>query len=89
MKANQDKCHPIVSKNGGVSMHIFPFEIKNTNCEKLLRIKVDRILNFNEHLDGVIKKASHKVNELSRITPFMNISKSCILMNSFFNLQFN
>ena len=70
-------------------MHIGPFEIKNTNCEKLLGIKVDSRLNFNEHLDGIIKKASRKINALSRIIPFMNISKRRILMNSFFNSQFN
>ena len=83
MKANQDKCHLIVSKNENVSMHIGPFEIKNNNCEKLLGIKVDNRLNFNEHLDGIIKKTSRKINALSRITPFMNISERCILMNSF------
>ena len=76
MKANQDKCHLIVSKNKNVSMHIGPFGIKNTNCEKLLGIKVDSRLNFDEHLDGIIKKASRKINALSRITPFMNISKT-------------
>ena len=70
-------------------MHIAPFEIKNTNCEKLLGIKVDSRLNFNEHLDGIIKKASRKINALSRIIPFMNISKKRILINSFFNSQFN
>ena len=89
MKANRDKCHLIVSKNENISMHIGPFEIKNTNCEKLLGIKVDSRLNFNEHLDGIIKKASRKINALSRITPFMNISKKRILMNSFFNSQIN
>ena len=58
------------------------------SCEKLLRIKVDSRLNFNEHLDGIIKKASRLINALSRITPFMNISKRHIFMNSFFNWQF-
>ena len=58
MKANQDKCHTIVSKNENVSMYIGPFEIKNTNREKLLEIKVNSTLNFSEHLDGIIKKAS-------------------------------
>ena len=82
MKANHDKCHLIVSKNENVSMYIGPFEIKNTNCGKLLGIKVGTRLNFNEHLDGLIQKASRKVNTLSRITPFMNISKKHILMNS-------
>ena len=70
-------------------MHICPFEIKNTNCEKLLGIKVDSRLNFIEYLDGIIKKASRKINASSRITPFMNRSKRRILMNSFFNSQFN
>ena len=70
-------------------MHIGPFEIKSTNCEKLLGIKVDIRLNFNEHLDGIIKKTSPKINALSRIKPFMNISKRRILMNSFLNSQFN
>ena len=57
MKANQDKCYLIVSKNENIFMHIGPFEIKNANCEKLLGIKVDSRLNFNEDLDGIIKKS--------------------------------
>ena len=67
MKANQYKCHLIVSKNENVSIHIGPFEIKNTNCEKLLGIKVDSRLNFIEHLDGIIKNATRKISTLSSI----------------------
>ena len=51
-------------------MHKGPFEIKNVRCEKLLRIKVDSRLNFNEHLGSIIKKTSRKINALSRITHF-------------------
>ena len=69
-------------------MHIGLFEIKS-NFEKLLGIKADSRLNFNEHLDGIINNASGKINALSRATPFMNISKRRILVNSFFNSQFN
>ena len=61
MKANQDKYHLIVSQNESASVHNGPFEMKNTNCEKLLGIKVDSRLNFSEHLDGIIKKASRKI----------------------------
>ena len=43
-------------------MPIGPFEIVKNNCEKLLGIKVDSRLNFNEHLDGIIIKASRKIN---------------------------
>ena len=67
-------------------MFIGPFEIKNTNCEKLLEIKVDTRLNFNEHLDGIIKKARRKINALSRITPIMNITKSSISYELIFQL---
>ena len=56
-KGNQDKCHLIVSKNENISIHIGPFEIKNTNCEKLLRIEVDSRLNLNENLNSIIKKS--------------------------------
>ena len=42
MKTNQDKCRLIISKNENVSIHIGPFEIKNTNSEKLIGIKVAR-----------------------------------------------
>ena len=52
-------------------MYTGPFEIKNTNCEKLLGIKVDSRLNFNDHFGGIIKKASRKINALSRTKPFI------------------
>ena len=48
MKTNQDKCHLIVNKNENVSVHIVTFEIKNTNCKKLLGVKVDSRLKFND-----------------------------------------
>ena len=63
--------------------------IENSTCEKLLGIKVDNKLNFNEHLDGIIKKASRKVSALSRIFPFMDLTKRRFLMNSFFASQFS
>ena len=67
-------------------MFISPFEIKNTNCKNLLGIKVDTRLNFNEHVDGIIKKARRKINALSRITPIMNITKSSISYELIFQL---
>ena len=45
-------------------------------------------LNLKEHLDGIIKKASRKINALSRTAPYMNVAKRRLLMN-FFASQFN
>ena len=89
MKANHDKCHLLVSGKNNVTMNASGFKIKNSECEKLLGIKVDCGLKFENYLSGVIKKASNKINALSRVTPFMNLSKKKMLMNSFFKSQFS
>ena len=85
MKANISKCHLLVNKNDEVVINLGETEIKNSEYEKLLGIKVDTKLNFNEHLNDIISKASRKVNALSRVVPYMSLSKKKILMNSFFN----
>ena len=89
MKANHDKCHLRVNGKNDVTMNASGCKIKNTECEKLLAIKVDCTLMFENYLDGVTKKTSNKINALFRVTPFMNLSKKKILMNSFFKSQFN
>ena len=58
-----------------MNLKIGNINIENSTCEKLLGVKVDKKLNFNEHLDGIIKKASRKVSTLSRIFPFMDLPK--------------
>ena len=58
-------------------------ELENTSSQKLLGIVIVNKPNFKEHLEGIIKKASQKVNVLSRITPYMNLTKRKLLMNSF------
>ena len=89
MKANINKCHLLVNKKNEVIIKLGKTEIRNSEYEKLLGIKVDTKLNFNEHLNDIISKPSHKVNALSRVVPYMNLSKKKILMNSFFNSQFS
>ena len=89
MKENKDKCHLIVSSNEHVSMKLDNIELENSNCERLLGAEIDSKLNFKEHLDEIIKKASRKINALFCIIPYMDIAKRRLLMNSFFTLQFN
>ena len=36
MKTNYDKCYLPVSKNENASMHVVPFEIKSSNCRKVI-----------------------------------------------------
>ena len=88
MKANSDECHLITSKLSCMNLKIGDTNIKNSTSKKLLGIKVGNKFNFNEHLDGIIKKAIRKVSSLSSIFPFIDITKRRFLMNSFFALQF-
>ena len=66
MKANLSKCHLLVNKNDEVTIRIGDTEIKNSEYEKLLGIKVDTKQNFNEHLNDMISKVRSKVKAMSR-----------------------
>ena len=65
-------------------MELDNIEIEKSNCKRLLGIKIDSKLNFKEHLDQIIKKASRKISTLSGIASYMNIVKQRLLLNSFF-----
>ena len=89
LKSNPDKCHALVSTNNSVDIKIGDYVISNSECEKLLGVKIDVNLNFNTHISELCKKASRKVSALARVTPFMEIGKRKLLMNAFFTSQFS
>ena len=62
-------------------MKVCDYTIGNSQCEKLLGVKIDVNLNFNEH--------SRKISALARIAPFMSIGKRKVVMNAFFTTQFS
>ena len=91
MKANSDKCLLITRKQSCLNLKIGNINIKISTCENCQELQKFRNykLNFNEQLDGINKKASRKVSVLSRIFPFMDLTKRRLLMNSFFSSQFS
>ena len=89
LKGNADKCHFLVSTSQEVSLNVNNFKIKNSDCEKLLGVKFDSKLRFDQQITDLCRKASRKIHALARVTPFMNLSKRRLLMNSFFKTQFN
>ena len=84
IQANKNECLLAINNNEKVSMNRHDIEIENTSSGKLLSIIIDSKLNFKQHLEGIIKKFSRKVNVLSRITPYVNLVKPNLLMISFF-----
>ena len=81
--------HALVSTNKHLNMKVCDFTIGNRECEKLLGVKIDVNLNFNEHISDLCKKASRKISALARVAPFMSIEKRKVVMNAFFTSQFS
>ena len=82
MRANPDKCHLLTSSRDKVSICVDNCDIKSSKCEKRFGIKIDNKLNFNTHVEEIWKKAGQKLNALSRVTPYMGLSKRRILLNA-------
>ena len=57
--------------------------IERSDCEKILGVKIDYKLNFHEHVKTFCSKTNNKLKRLARATPYMNVEKKKILMNSF------
>ena len=57
--------------------------------EKLLGVKVDHELSFDEHVSSLCKKASRKVNALSRIASYMTFDQRRLILNSFITSHFS
>ena len=49
----------------------------------------DNKLKSEKHINTICQKANRKLNALARITPYMELTKRRILMNAFFDSQFN
>ena len=58
LKNNVDKCHVLVSTNKPVGIKVGDCTIDNSECEKLLGVKIDVNLNFNDHISHLCKKAN-------------------------------
>ena len=89
MKGNTDKCNLIMSTNNALEIQVGESFIKTSNCGKLLGIKIDYKLTFDNHINNLWKNANKKLRTLTRAMSHMNIEKKKLLTNSFFNAQFN
>ena len=87
MKASADKSHLLVSSDGSCTAKIEDFNIKNTTEVKMLGVKFDSNLSFENHVTSLCKKASQKLHALARVSHYMDLNKSRNLMKSFFYLS--
>ena len=88
-KGNPDKFHMLLScSNNDLSINVDNYTIVNSNCVKLLGIKIDSKLKFDAHVEGICKKASQKLHALGRVSKYMSFKQRRIIMKSFINSQF-
>ena len=71
-----------------ISINVKDFIIKNTDNEKRLDVSVDANLNFNCHLENILKTCQQKSSRASE-NYTISIPKRKLLMNSFFTTKFN
>ena len=89
MKGNTEKCDVIMITDRSVNFQLGGSLIQRSDCEKILGIKIDCKLNFDEHVKIFCSKAKNKLRALVRATPYMSVEKKKMLMNSFFKPQLN
>ena len=88
MKLNTDKRHLILNSQEPNTLKIGDLNI-NSSSEELLGITFGYNLKFDKHIKDSCQKASQKLNTLAWLTPYMGTIKNRILMNAFFQSQFN
>ena len=89
-KLNADKCKLLISnREDELSINIQGESILCEKSVKLLGIKIDNQLTFNEHISNICKKVSLKLHALARVSHFMNNNKLRLLMKAFIESQFS
>ena len=83
MKVNPDKVHLLLSDKKFHQVDVCNEKLSSTCSEKLLEIKIDSKLTFEEHVERLCKKASQKISALERISSLMRFERRKRTVNSF------
>ena len=90
MKSNEDKCHLLIIDHQDENcVQLGNENIVGSSSVDLLGIKIDKNLNFNEHVSKLTKKGNQKLHALARISKYLCKEKLKIIMKTFINSHFN
>ena len=95
MKSNSSKCHLIVADinhrlySSKSYIHLENVFLENEETVKLLGIKIDQNLKFEEHINCLLKKGNQKLHALMRIKKFLTEDKLKLIIKTFIESQFN
>ena len=90
MIGNADKSQLILnSSDKEIFISILNEKIYNSECAKILGVKCDNSLTFEQHITKLCNEVSNKISALARMAPFMNESKRRTIMNAFVKCRFS
>ena len=89
MKANADKCQILVSSDERCTAKSKDFSTENSTAGKLLGVKFDSNISFQNHFTSLCKKASQKLHAIAIISHYMDLNKRRNLMKAFITSQFS
>ena len=87
--ANAKKCHLLTSSIAPIDINISNTEILNKERVNLLGVNLEGRLNFDFHVNRLLKKTSKKYHALARVCNHINKKKRRILINAFITSQFS
>ena len=71
------------------SLKIGSITIKESDEVELLRITIDKVLNFIKHIENLCGTAQYKLHALRRIRKYLTLDKAKLLANAFIDSQLN
>ena len=87
--ANAGKCHLLTSSNLPDDIPVTNTKISNLGRVKLLRVNFEGRLNFDYHVNTLLKKTNKKYHALTRVFNYMDTKKRRVLMKAFITSQFS
>ena len=89
LKANPAKHHVLLSETCDTQSIVANISIASSCCGKLLGIIIDQKLSFESHIESLCKKASQKLNRLSRMASSLKFEQRKWLLNAFITAKFS
>ena len=83
VKVNPDKFHLLLSDKKSHQVDICNKKFSSTCSENFLGIKINNNLTFEEHVEGLCKKASQKVSAVARILFLMRFEQRKRIVHNF------
>ena len=88
LKANPDKCHLLGIITGNIRISVRNETISACMNQKLLGIRFNSNICFDDHVASLCKKALQKLGAVTRVAQYMNLAQCRSIMKVFVCSQF-